>query len=128
MAGTISMLAGAAAEVLHSPVGSSPNRSVTQRAESRSAPVRSSPKQPVEGIPEQLAQDSRYPAAILERARSAGLANRTTLTFERDVKDGKMYLYIKDKRTGDEVIRIPKKQLETADPQPVPSRRVDVRI
>ncbi len=128
MAGTISMLAGAAAEVLPSPVGSSPNRSVTQRAESRSASVRSLPKQPVEGIPEKPAQDSRYPAAILERARSAGLGSRTTLMFERDVKDGRMYLYIKDKRTGEEEFCIPKKALETADPQPAPGHRVDVRI
>ncbi len=127
MAGTISMLAGAA-EVLPSPGGSSPNRSVTPRAENHSAHVRSLPEQPVVGIPEQPAQGSRYSAEVLERARSAGLANRTSLMFERDIDDGKMYLYIKDKRTGDEVIRIPRKQLETADPQPVPGHRVDVRI
>lgn len=128
MAGTINLLAGAAAEVLPSPVGASPNRSVTQRAENRSAPVRPLPKQPVEDIPEQPAQDSLYPAAILERARSAGLANRTTLTFERDVENGKMYLYIKDKSTGADVIRIPNKILENANPQPGPSHQVDVRI
>ena len=127
MADTISLLAGAAAEVLPSPVGSSPNRSETQRAANRSAPDKSLSNQPVDGIPEEPPQDRQYLAAVLERARSAGLSNHTMLTFERDT-DGKMYVYIKDKRTGEEVIRIPERILEHVDAKSVSSRRVDVRI
>ena len=128
MAGTISLLAGAAAEGLPSPVGASPNRSVAQRAENRSVPVRPLPEQPGEGLPVEPTQESIYPAAILERAQAAGLARRTTLTFERDIENGKMYVYIKDKSTGEEVIRIPNKILENASPQPEPDHQVDVRI
>jgi uncharacterized FlaG/YvyC family protein len=128
MAGTISMLAGAAAEVLPPPVGSSPNRSGPQRSENRGAPESSAPKPPVEGIEEESAQHGKYLALLLERARNAGLANNTTLTFERDNLDGNMYLSIKDKRTGEEVIRIPKKYLENAAPHQGLGHRVDVRI
>ena len=128
MAGTISLLAGAAAEGLSSPAGASPIRSAAQRTEYRSAPARPLPEQPVEGLPEQPSQDSVYPASILEQARNAGLARRTTLTFERDIENGKMYVYIKDKSTGEEVIRIPNKILENASPQPEPYHQVDVRI
>lgn len=126
MAGTIS-LAGAA-EVLPSPVGSSPNRTVAPRAGIRGARVQSAAEQHVAATREQPTQNSRYASAVLEQARSAGLANHTTLMFERDIDDGKIYLYIKDKRTGDEVIRIPKKQLEPAGPKEVHGHRVDVRI
>ncbi len=128
MAGTINLLAGAAAEVLPSPVGASLNRSATQRAESHSAPVTPLSRQPVESPPERPAQPSSYPATSPERAQTAGLAKRTTLTFERDLDNGKMYLYIKDKRTGEEVLRIPSKILKTVNPQADTGHRVDVRI
>ncbi len=128
MAGTINLLAGAAAEVLPSPVGASLNRSATRRAESHSAPVTPLPRQPVESPSEQRAQVSSYPTPIPERAQTDGLAKRTTLTFERDLDNGKMYLYIKDKRTGEEVLRIPSKILKTVNPQADTGHRVDVRI
>ncbi len=128
MAGTISFLPGATAEGLPSPVGASPKRSVAQRGEYPSAPVRPLPEQPAEGLPEQPAETNIYPAAILERAQAAGLARRTTLIFERDVENGKMYVHIRDKSTGEEVTRIPNKILENASPQPEPDHQVDVRI
>jgi uncharacterized FlaG/YvyC family protein len=129
MAGTISMLTGAAAEVLSSPIGSSPIRSGPQRSENRSAPPESSlPNPPVVGVEEQPVQDQKYLASLLERARNAGLASTTTLTFERDNLDGNMYVSIKDKRTGEEVIRIPRKYLENAAPPQGPGHRVNVRI
>jgi uncharacterized FlaG/YvyC family protein len=128
MAGTISLLAGAAAEVLPSPVGSSLSRSGPQRSEDRRAPERTAPKPPVEGIQEESFQDRKYLASLLEQARNAGLANSTTLTFERDDLDGDMYVSIKDKRTGEEVIRIPKKLLDSAVLHQGSGHCVDVRI
>jgi hypothetical protein len=64
----------------------------------------------------------------LEQARRAGLANDTTLTFERNDLHGNMYMSIKDKRTGEEIIRIPMKYSNDAAPHQESGHRVDVRI
>jgi uncharacterized FlaG/YvyC family protein len=123
MAGTISPMAGAAAGILPSPVGSSPNRSANQRTAEHVAPVGSAPIPP-----EDNAQERALLRSSLERARSAGLSQKTSLSFERDDENGKIYLSIKDRRTGEEVIRIPKKYMESGDPPEKAGGRVDVRI
>jgi uncharacterized FlaG/YvyC family protein len=128
MAGTITMLAGAIQEVLPSPVGTSPIRAAIQRPEEPGAVETSARKQDIEGLIEGPAPDKTYLASILERAQKVGLSNSSSLSFERDATDGKMYLYIRDKRTGDEIIRIPKKYLEDAVLNQGQSHRVDVRI
>ncbi len=128
MAGAIDLLVRAAAEVLPSPVGASLNRSVTQRADYNSAPTRPLPGQPADRPTGPPAQEGPHHAANAERAPGAGLAKLTTLTFERDVDNGRMYLYIKEKRTGEEVLRIPSKILGTAERREESGHRVDVRI
>ncbi len=127
MAGTINFVAGAA-EVLPPPVGPSANRSGTQHAERRGAPDGSIPGQSTEGSRGQSAQAARVFATADARGQNAGLSNKTTLIFERDGDNGRMYLYIRDKRTGEEVMRIPSKVLDDAEPQPSPNCRVDIRV
>jgi uncharacterized FlaG/YvyC family protein len=124
MAGTINPLAGAAAGILPSPAGSSSNRSANPRTEEHRAPVRSAPIPPEAGTQ----VERTLLTSSLERARSAGLSQKTSLSFERDDESGKIYLSIKDRRTGEEVIRIPKKYLEGGDLPEKAGSRVDVRI
>jgi hypothetical protein len=126
MAGTISFMAGAAAEVLSTPVGSSAKRTGMQHAENRSVAGRAIPGQPTEGLRDQMALDAKGLAPAPSQGRSAAPANKTTMIFERD-DSGRMYLYIRDKRTGEEVIRIPRKILGDAEPKPSGSR-LDIRV
>ncbi len=128
MAGTIDMLAGAAAEVLPSPVGTSPNRSVAQRVENTGAVDGSKRGLESAALSDGPAPDRTFLISVLEKARNAGLSKSTSLTFERDTTDGRMYLYIRDRHTGEEVVRIPKKFLEDATINQGQSHRVDVRI
>ncbi len=127
MAGTINLVAGAA-EVLPPPVGSSANRSGTQHAERRGAPDRSIPGQSTEGARGPSVQAGKIAATADARGQNAGLSSKTTLIFQRDGENGRMYLYIRDKQTGEEVMRIPSKVLDDAESQPSPSRRVDIRV
>jgi uncharacterized FlaG/YvyC family protein len=122
MAGEISILPGAATEVLPSPVAISPNRS--------GAPKGSTPQQKksAESVPAGYPEDQAVLGSILKRAQNVALANNTTLSFERDDADGKIYIYIKDKRTGEELYRIPKKLAANIDFQHDQSHKVDVRI
>jgi len=128
MAGTINLMAGAAAGIFPSPVGSSPNRSATQRPEEHGTPGRSKLTPPEAGIPQEFAPERKLLTSSLERARNTLLSQKTSLSFERDDQDGKMYLSIKDRRSGEEVTRIPKKYAESGDPPQKAGSRVDVRI
>lgn len=128
MAGTIDLLVRAAAEGLPPHVGPSQNRSVTPRAEGRIIPERPLPEQPDGNVPEVPAANGTYPAAAPNYDQETVLSKKTILTFERDDRDGKLYLYIKDKRTGEEVLRIPRKLLDDANLLPELSPRVDFRI
>jgi uncharacterized FlaG/YvyC family protein len=128
MAGTISLVAGAAAEVLSPPDGSFAKRSGLQRAENRGLPKESMPGQATGSPRAESAQDGRGLASTVARGQNAGSSHKTMLIFERDDKSGKMYLYIRDKRTGEEVVRIPRKLLGDAEPEPEAGSRVDIRV
>jgi uncharacterized FlaG/YvyC family protein len=72
--------------------------------------------------------DESYLVAKLEHAQDVALANTTTLSFERDAEDGRMYIHVRDKRTGEVLYRIPRNYLKDADPTLRPEHHVDLRI
>jgi len=127
MAGTISFLAGAPVEVLSPSAGSSANRSGMQHPGDHGVAGRAIARQPTQDLGGQPTLDAKGLAATAAQGEKAGPSSKTTLIFERDDKSGKMYLYIRDKRTGEEVIRIPRKILGDAEPQAAGSR-VDIRV
>jgi uncharacterized FlaG/YvyC family protein len=65
---------------------------------------------------------------LLQRAQDVELGKDTTYSFERSDKDGKVYISVKDKRTGGELYRIPKHYLTDVDLQNKQRHQVDVRI
>jgi uncharacterized FlaG/YvyC family protein len=67
-------------------------------------------------------------ASVLEHAQRASLANDTTIYYQRDETNGRMYLHVKDKRTGEELYRIPKDYLPAPDKSPAESHTVDLII
>ena len=69
-----------------------------------------------------------YLMDLLQHAQDVELGKNTTYSFERSDKDDKMYISVKDKRTGGELYRIPKHYLSDVDPQHKPRHQVDVRI
>jgi len=127
MAGDIGLIAGAAVEARSSPIAASTNRSAKQHSENQEAPSLDSQRKrasPEDGNPEARA----LLTSMLERAQNVTLSNNTMLSFERDQDDGQMYLHVKDKRTGEELYRIPKKCLADIDPHLWQHQQVDVRI
>jgi hypothetical protein len=130
MAGEISSVAGAVAEAHSSPVAASPNRSGAPRSTHRSVPGSTPPHNEGgrEHLPEGYSEERALLNSILERARNVTLSHNTTLSFERDDADGRMYLHVKDKSTGEEICRIPKKYLSDIDPHLWQRHEVDVRI
>ncbi|MBZ5495463.1 MAG: flagellar protein FlaG [Acidobacteriia bacterium] len=134
MAGEISIITGAFADAFQSPATASANRSGSQRPVAppgaQDAPDTSAlhPKNDVEGLEDGQAEDKKLLQSKLERDPSELLADNTTLSFERDSEDGKMYLHVKDKRTGEEIYRIPQNYLKNVDSHLRQLHRVDVRI
>ena len=53
--------------------------------------------------------------SLLKQAEAISLASRTVIYYARDEQSGRMYLYVKDRRTGEELYRIPKDYLPMAD-------------
>jgi uncharacterized FlaG/YvyC family protein len=107
-----------------------PNRSGSPRSADRRAPDRTAPQDEgrAEGLPEGVSEERALLNSILERARNVTLSKNTTLSFERDDTDGRMYLHVKDKSTGEELYRIPKKYLSDIEPHLWQRHEVDVRI
>ncbi len=71
--------------------------------------------------------------SLLKRVEGMSLASRTVIYYARDDQSGRMYLYVKDRRTGEELYRIPKDYLPVADestdkPGAEESLKVDLRI
>ncbi len=75
-----------------------------------------------------ITQKREDSTAVLERLQQTALASRTSVYYARDAEDGKMYLHVKDKRTGEDLYRIPKDYLKIPEPEVEPAARVDVRI
>ena len=130
MAGEISIIAGAVAEAHPSPVAASQNRSGAPRTAERIGPGRTASQDEgdTKELPEDYSEERALLYSILERTRNMTLSQNTTLSFERDDTDGRMYLHIKDKRTGEELYRIPKKYLSEVEPHLWQRHEVDVRI
>ena len=130
MAGEITILAGTVAEAPSSPVVASSKSSGAARSAERTAPGRTAPQEKggAEDLPEGYSEERALLNSILERARNVTLSKNTTLSFERDDTDGRMYLHIKDKRTGEDLYRIPKKCLPDIEPHLWQRHEVDVRI
>lgn len=92
----------------------------------------------VQSAPEKYSGPSRWDeaaqanretlAAILEFAQRATLASDTTIYYERDDQNGRMYLHVMDKRTGEELYRIPKDYLPADPANPAQAHRLDVQI
>lgn len=134
MAGEIISISGALADAHPSPAAASTNRPSSHRPvvshEARGAPATSTPqtKTGTAGLQKSEPEDKELLARILERAENIVLARNNKLSFERDTEDGRMYLFIRDKNTGEEIFRIPKNYLKNTDPHLWGSHRLDVRI
>jgi hypothetical protein len=134
MAGEIGAIGGGFADALPSPVAASPNRSTHQGQvavpEARGAPGNPAPQagnvlnDHKPGYPE----DNTLLASILGRVQAAVQADNTAFYYERDGEDGKMYLHVKNKRTGEEIYRIPRNYLKNMEPSLLHRHQVDVRI
>jgi uncharacterized FlaG/YvyC family protein len=130
MAGEISQITGVLTESLGLQAGTGLSRAAPRRQDAAGArepqPTKSEPVpgKPQDGSP----AEETYLASRVERAQEAALAHTTTLTFERDEEDGRMYIHVKDKRTGEELYRIPRNYLQGIDPKLRHAHRVDVRI
>lgn len=59
--------------------------------------------------------DKETLVSLLKQAEAISLASRTVIYYARDEQSGRMYLYVKDRRTGEELYRIPKDYLPAAD-------------
>jgi uncharacterized FlaG/YvyC family protein len=134
MSGEISMITGVIAEALPSPVAASSNRSGSQRSkaptEAQSAPAMSAAqaKRGGEGTQSNAPEENKLLNVKSEEAQKALMTHNATFSFERDQEDGRMYLHVKDKFTGEEIYRIPKNYLKGVDPQLGRDHKVDVRI
>jgi len=107
---------------LHSPVSASPSRVESKGAERKTGA--SGPGQTPEEPP---LEDPGILEAHLTHARETITRENTTLSFERDAEDGRMYLHIRDKRTGEELERIPKSYLKNI-PHILEFHQLDVRV
>jgi uncharacterized FlaG/YvyC family protein len=126
MAVDISQIAGVATDLLSSSASVSLASVGSHRADPEGAPgISTASKKEGKTAQEGTSGDKGY---VMERAQNAEIANNTTFSFERSDTDGKVYMSVKDKRTGKEICRIPKNYLSGIDPQYKPRHQVDVRI
>lgn len=59
--------------------------------------------------------DKEALVSLSKQNEAVSLASRTTIYYARDDQSGRMYLYVKDRRTGEELYRIPKDYLPAVD-------------
>jgi uncharacterized FlaG/YvyC family protein len=67
-------------------------------------------------------------AALSEYAQRAGLTNETTIYYQRDDQNGRMYLHVMDKHTGKELYRIPKDLLSSPTLKAEESHQLNVQV
>jgi len=130
MAGEISNLAGTALAARPAPAAPPAHRAGSRR------PVPDADPEKAAALP---ATDKKGQAGgspdlsssldeMVEKAQNRVLTNSTTLSFERDSLDGKMYICVKDRRTGEDLYRIPRNYLADSEASDTQSHQVDVRI
>jgi uncharacterized FlaG/YvyC family protein len=136
MASGIDNLASAVARSVALPVGpaarpSAPGRERTQRSEAsaeavgRSTPEKGSGKADWEEVAQARKETL---AALLEYAQRAALASDTTIYYQKDDKNGRMYLHVTDKETGKELYRIPKDLFTMSSVETTQSHQLDVQV
>jgi uncharacterized FlaG/YvyC family protein len=130
----ISMIAGIHADSLPSPVAESSSRSgshsspVTSENPKDSGAPAPNPVFRMENLPDNSAENKEQAEARLERIRKTMVGQNTKLSFERDGTDGHIYLHVRDKTTGEEILRIPEDYLKNSDPSLLRHHEVDERI
>jgi uncharacterized FlaG/YvyC family protein len=134
MSGEISMITGVSVDALPSPVAASSNRFGSQRStaptEAPRAPETGAtqPGQDVQGKRSSTAEEIKLLDMKSEQVQQALMTHNAIFSFERDQEDGRMYLHVMDKLTGEEIYRIPKNYLRGTDPQQGQDHKVDVHI
>jgi uncharacterized FlaG/YvyC family protein len=133
MPGEISVITGMVLGAPSSPVAASSHRSGSQRpspqVESAVSGILAPP--PVGGketIPNTSAENKAQLAFHQERAQKALMTHNASFSFERDSDDGRTYLLVKNKATGEEIYRIPKSYLRNAALHSRQPHGVDVHI
>ncbi|MBM3791046.1 MAG: flagellar protein FlaG [Acidobacteria bacterium] len=66
--------------------------------------------------------------SLIEYAERAAFARDTTIVYRRDDQNGRMYLHVMDKRTGEELYRIPKDYLPALERAAAESHQLDIEI
>jgi uncharacterized FlaG/YvyC family protein len=115
------------------PIGPAARRDATkpgQDSGEATAAGRSAPDKETGGaVLEEAAQAKKEELSLLlDHAQRSALASNTTIYYRRDDQNGRMYLHVMDKRTGEELYRIPKDFLPALDPDPGDTHQVDVEI
>ena len=133
MASGIDSLLSAVTRSFSVPVVPSARREATNPGhdpDEATAAGRSAPdKETGDALSEETAQANQERLSILlDYARRSALATDTTIYYQRDAQNGRMYLHVMDKRTGEELYRIPKDFLPALDPDPGDTHQVDVEI
>jgi len=135
MANGINLIAGAVANSVPSPAGTATKRSGVAQKSTAPADHEATRAEQAELLKKVQAQWSekevrekqRGPGSILELAENLSFASDTTIHFQRNDDNGRMYMHVMDKRTGEELYRIPRDFLQEMEPQSE-NHQVDVRI
>ena len=78
---------------------------------------------------EQVTQARKETLAVLmEYAQRSALASDTTIYYQKDDQNGRMYLHVMDKETGKELYRIPKDYLPAPSVKAAESHHLDVQV
>ena len=106
------------------------NRATSRRPESGGATERSSSKarEKTEASDGSSAKEKTLLKVLLERAQNVVLSKNTTLSFEQDPSDGKIYIHVKDKNTGEVLYRVPRKYLANIESHLWQSQKLDLRV
>lgn len=129
MAMDISQIAGAATDLLPSSVSASAVSAGPRRPDPEGTlSIPAANNNEGEPASEGSSVEKTYLTDLLQRAQDVELGKNTTYSFERSNNDGKVYMSVKDKRTGEELYRVPKHYLSEVDPQNKQRHQVDVRI
>ena len=135
MAIGINFLAGAVANSVPSLAGTATKRSgVEQRS---AAPVdneatRAEQAELLEKVQTEwsekgVKEERQETSSLLDLTERMSFASDTTIHFQRNDDNGRMYMHVMDKRTGEELYRIPRDFLQEMESQ-ADDHQVNVRI
>jgi uncharacterized FlaG/YvyC family protein len=135
MAYGINFLAGAVAHSVPSPAGTATKRSGVEQkstAPLQNEATRAEQTELLEKVQDEWtekgAREKREDLhSILELAETLSLASDTTIHFQRNDDNGRMYMHVMDKHTGEELYRIPRDFLQELEQQSE-NHHLDVRI